>query len=534
VGRYQKPGLFPEVVAHLYAQFAEVWKLDNEFAAQWASWYFANGDKKDLMVIMAAFMLLQNRAGEVIKEDGEQFFDEDFRQVGEAMCLLRKKGGFDPKLLLRINAVLQTPQVVKINRAMGFGKSARRAATGRYYDLITKWLRYLENNQRALDNLVKGGFRQQVRSLCQMVRFKPISPRFFKVMRWKQEQCKDGHRALAIGDKVAAADTWKGLSERDICIRILEERPSYKVVVGKLPASKGITPAIMMAVHEAGVLSDKDYIQLTPTFEELGLLKDASIDARWKAAMAKAEDQRARNIAKNVRSADAKEQLEKAADVAVEKKVAEVIKNFRVYVMVDISGSMHQAIAQAKEYISKFVGAFPLDKLHVITFRSDAQVVDIKANTREAVIRAFRGKNAGGGTSHVAAARLAVHTFPLQEDEEALFFWIGDQQNENVRRLADTFRDGKLMPSAFGTVTVRGMNGTTVSSCAAELGIPCFELDPGMFDDVYAVPQILRGIIEATPVREQAARAIRTVPDRESMVDIILKTPLLKRPAWAA
>ena len=42
IGRFMNPGLFGEVVGYLYNQIAEVWQLDNEFAARWASWAFAN------------------------------------------------------------------------------------------------------------------------------------------------------------------------------------------------------------------------------------------------------------------------------------------------------------------------------------------------------------------------------------------------------------------------------------------------------------------------------------------------------------
>src|SRR5580704_16908477 len=35
VARYQPAGLFPDACAWMYRQVAEVWKLDNEFAARW-------------------------------------------------------------------------------------------------------------------------------------------------------------------------------------------------------------------------------------------------------------------------------------------------------------------------------------------------------------------------------------------------------------------------------------------------------------------------------------------------------------------
>ena len=54
-------------------------------------------------------------------------------------------------------------------------------------------------------------------------------------------------RAIAIGVDVAAAESWSGLSEREICERIVETRPSYKRLVGLLPPEIGLTRAIVAA-----------------------------------------------------------------------------------------------------------------------------------------------------------------------------------------------------------------------------------------------------------------------------------------------
>src|ERR1700690_482946 len=106
VGKYLEPGLFPEVVTFLYRQIADVWKMDNEFVARWASYEFAPKpkgvpDSKDLKVLLAAFLLVQARKGDPVTENGKMLFrDQDFRAVGEAMMLIFEKGlrGLDPKL----------------------------------------------------------------------------------------------------------------------------------------------------------------------------------------------------------------------------------------------------------------------------------------------------------------------------------------------------------------------------------------------------------------------------------------------------
>ncbi len=189
IGRWQPAGLFPEVVAHIYSQIAEIWTLDNEFAAKWASWAFNNEDNRDLKVILAAFMLVQNRFGEQMVDGDERFLDDDYRAVGEAMCLLKaKKGTFNPKLLLRIGDVLDVPSVAAHNRRLGFGQSARRPLIGRYYKVIEKWLRNMEANPKVLEGWVSGGFKTTIMKLSRKVGFKPTTPHFFRILRWKQVQ----------------------------------------------------------------------------------------------------------------------------------------------------------------------------------------------------------------------------------------------------------------------------------------------------------------------------------------------------------
>jgi hypothetical protein len=143
IGHYRPAGLFPEVATWLYSQVAEVWKLDNEFAARWASFAFGE-EHRDLKVVLAAFMLVQSRKGDPVIEGGETLFaDDDFRNVGEAMMLIRKeKMDLNPKLLLRIHDLLSLEPIAQMNRNLGFGRSTRRPFLGRWPKAVEKWLRY--------------------------------------------------------------------------------------------------------------------------------------------------------------------------------------------------------------------------------------------------------------------------------------------------------------------------------------------------------------------------------------------------------
>lgn len=536
-GEYRRPGdrnkLFPEIAVHLYSKVAEIWKADNEFAARWASFAFAQANR-DLKVILAAFMLVQNRSGAPVVEDGEVLFhDEDYRSVGEAMFLHRGAGDaqMEPKLLLRVGDVLRLDGVAQINRELGFGKSGRRPAMGRYEKAVEKWLRFRERNPKMLEGLVKSGQSGTVKALSRRVHYKPETPKFFEILGWSQKA--NEHRTIAIGEKFEGAVTFEGLSEKEICKRIVQEKIGYKRLVGLMPKGQEMTAAIMAACIEAGSLSNRDLIILTPTLEALGLLNVEPFKSRWVEATKQAEDQRAANIARNVQSKEVREGLTDAADKATAKALEQVTRGLRVYCMVDKSGSMQDSLAKAQDMLSKFLGGFPLDKLHVSVFNTQGTEVTIKAPKKAAVTQAFKGHGASGGTRYASGLAVLQHHRPA-EDEDVLMFWVGDSGGEVGYNLADYIRRSTLNPVAFGFLKVPGQHGRTVEDAAVDLGIPCFTLEPEMFetDDPYAVTRLLRDLIAATPVVKAAGGGARV--QRVTLIEQILKTPLLQVPAWAA
>ena len=531
IGRYQPAGLFPEVATWLYKQVAEVWKLDNEFAARWASYAFAQ-EHRDLKTVLAAFMLVQSRSGAPVLENGKlAFSDADYRGIGEAMILLYDGKGKDltPKLLVRIEEILKLPGVAEINRTLGFGRSARNPALGRYDKAVQQWLAFREDNPKLLTGLVKAGFRTTVIDLAKRVGFKPSTPRFFDILRWKQAQSKDGHRHLAIGQAVKAAETWEGLTEAQVCERIVREKPSFKLLASRVPTSVGITRAVMAAAIEAGSLSNKDLIIATPTLEDLGLLEVQMVKERWQRAVQQAEDQRAANIARNVKSKEVKEQLQDAADTAVKKAVEEVMKDMRVYFFVDISGSMHQALPTAVRYVTQFLQGFPGDKLHIAVFNTAGREVTLPRASAAGVEAAFRGISAGGGTDYGSGVRALGHRRP-KDGEDVLFIFVGDEQQDMT--FTQEVRRTRFDPLAFGFIRVVGTDGThrtAVQRTAAELSIPCFMIDERTFSDPYAIPRTIRALVAATPVG-RATTAVAT--PRQTLVDTIMKTELLRKPAW--
>ena len=528
VAEYRPAGLFPEVACWMYDQALSIYQLDNEFCARWAS-FALQQDHRDLKVVLAALMLVQARKGEPVHDDDGTvaFHDDDYRDVGEAMLLLydKKLSGLNPKLILRVHQLLSLPGVAQLNRQAGFGRSARKPFFGRWHKVVERWLRFREDNPKLLLGLVKAGFSRTVRELARRVGYKPTSAYFFEVLRWKQKQAQDGRRTMAIGQAVEQAESWEALSEQEICERIVATRPGYKRIVGLVPQSLGLTPAIMAAAIEARSLSDKDLVILTPTLEELGLLQVGSIRQRWERALAKANDMRAANIATRVKSEQTQSKLEAAADNAVQQAVAEVARDIRVYFIVDISSSMQGAIEQAKSHIEKFLHSFPVDRIHVSVFNTVGREVRVKHASRAGVRQAFNGIRAGGGTDYGAGV-LALKQYAPKPGEDVLFIFVGD---EEAGGFVNAVRRSGLEPVAFGLVRMRNSPMTAVQDTAAKLGIPCFIIDERTFEDVYAIGRTVRALVASTPVGQ--ARSGKT---RVALVEQILKTELLAKPLWAA
>jgi len=556
VGEYREPGLFPEVAAWIYRQIAEVWKLDNEFAAKWASYEYLSGqgkddktakvgEHKDLKVALAAFMLCQSRKGDPVVDGGEvKFHDEDFRDVGEAMILTYGKDNlFDAKMLLRTYELLTLKAIADVNRELGFTRSARQPYYGRWYKVAHKWLLFREQNQKVLKGLVKKGFTSTIVQIAVKSGYKPEGPGFFKALRWMQKQKDDGRRQLAVGEAVAKADTWEGLDEVQVCQRIVKEKPAFKRLSSLVPQTVGLTRAVVAAAIEAGCLTNKDLIIATPTLEDLGLLQVQDVKDRWNKAIREAEDMRAANIATRVKSKEVQEQLQEGADNAVKAAVAEVVRGLFVYVMVDVSSSMQGAVEAAKTYVARFLQGFPLDKIRVAIFNTAGREVQIKHASAAGVENAFRGVTAGGGTDYGAPFKAScLGQYKPAEDEDALFIFIGDEGHNGTGgghggagvNFTAAVQQSGLRPAAFGLIPVVSPQygrANAVRTTAAQLGIPCFEIDQATFTDPYAIPRTIRALIAATPVGQAAAA--RAVP-RETLVDRILKTNLLAKPAWAA
>ncbi len=526
-----KPGLHVAAAVRLYEKLLEIYALNQDLFAHFASYALTQTDWRDLKVACAALMLVQRRSGQPIKEDdgAVAFYDDDFRRIGEAMLLFYEKKStrmITPKAVLRVAQLLETDEIARLNRKAGFGDPAsKKPPLGRWKRAAQKWLQLRERNPAMLKGLVKAGFKETIKAIARKAGYKPDTQKFFEILGWKQKQAEGGHRQVGLGTlTLQKQERFDGLSEAEICEAIVEQRLTYKDAIGRLPKDVGLTPAIMAALLPS--LSDRDLRILTPTLEELGLMADAEVRERWERAIATATDQRALNIAKNVQSKELREKLSEAADNAAQKAVAEATKDVdvRVLFLIDKSGSMQGAIEQSKDALSKILAGFPIDKVHIATFDTMGTVLRPKAPTRAAVQHMLQAIRADGGTTHAAGVR-AVHaagvTFP--ETARLVVIVVGDEAGEAGDQFARVFRDCGYRVAALAmlvSVAGHGARGNTVRTCAAALQVPFSEVNVSHFDDPYQVTRVLKALLDA-PVAVGAA-------PQQGWVDRVMKTALLE------
>ena len=526
------PGLHASAARALYARLLEIYALNADLMAHFASYALTSTDWRDLKVACAALMLVQGRSGQPIKDGGEvAFFDDDFRSIGEAMLLQYERKStrmLTPKAVLRVAELLETTEIAELNRKAGFADpGSKKPPLGRWKKGAEKWLRHREQNPAMLSGLVKAGFKETIKAIARKAGYKPESPAFFELLGWKQKQSSAGHRTVGLtGLKLAKSTRLEGLSEGEICEMIESQRLSYKEVVGRLPKDLGLTPAILVALLPS--LSDRDLRIMTPTLEELGLMADPEVRTRWEKAITTATDQRALNISKNVKSKELKEKLEEASDHAARRAVTEATADVDVQVMflIDKSGSMEGAIEKSKEALSRILAGFPADKLHVATFDTIGTVLKAKAASRTAVQHMLQSVKAGGGTVHAAAVR-ALHQAGLRfaHGSRLVVIVVGDEAGEAGDQFARVFRECNYEVAAMAalvSVAAHGARGISVRSCAGQLKVPFSEVLVESFDDPYQVPRVLKALLDA-PV----AVSLGAAP-QQGWVERVMKTPLLE------
>jgi len=482
-------------------------------------------------------MLVQSRAGQTISDPDGNFNDEDYRDVGEAMMGWYEKGAakkmFNPKMMLDVRSFLAVPEISALNKKAGFGDpQSKRISQGRWPKAVKKYLRFRELNPKMLESGVKSGFGGSMKNLSRQAGYKPVSQKYFEILRWEQVQSEGGHRTIGLdGTMKIEKQSFEGMTEDQIVEKITKEKLGFQTVMGSLTKDMGLTPNIMRALVET--MSDKNVVLFIPTLEDLGLLKDKKVKERIDLALKEVEDERARNIAKNVRNVEMKGKMEAAADGALTKAVNQEVADrpLKILIGIDASGSMQGAIETSKEVVGRILPAFAdqQDKISVQVFQMDSRTVKFKKFTKAGVTTALAGFSAGGGTSYSSSLFAAAKDgFKVSPEEDLILLFIGDEGGEGGAQVQTTLNYLGWKPAAIALVPVTSTaygRGDTVRSTAQRMRVPLTEVDPKMIPDgdPYQLVRFLKNFLAAA-----IPTGLATAPRREtSLVEKILKMDLL-------
>ena len=522
-----QPGLHTHAAVELYTRLLEIYELNVDLMAHFASYALLHTRWRDLKVATAALMLVQPHAGQAISDEHGNFafHDDDLREIGAAMMLHYERKStrmLTPKAILRVAELLEREEIAALNRSAGFGDpSAQKPILGRWAKVATRWLAYREANEPMLAGLVRAGYKQTIMKLARKVGYKPQSERFFALLGWKQSQAEGGHRELGLdGLELEKRGRFDELSEMEICETIATQKLDYKDVVGRLPADIGLTPAILVAALPS--LSDRDLRRMTPTLEEMGLMAEPEVRDRWEQAIEAATDQRGLNLAKRVHNKELKQRLEASADVAAREAVNAASGESELHVMflIDRSGSMQRAIDKSKEALSRILAGFPPDRVHIASFDTFGMVHQPKTPSRAAVVHMLGKLKAAGGTLHFSAVKALFDAgVRIPAGAKLVVIVVGDEAGESGDRFAAMFETCGYTPQAMALIlNVVYRRGDSVRGAAELLGVPFSTVTIEQFDDPYQVPRVLQALLEAPASPGQPASA---------WVAKIMQTPLL-------
>ncbi len=154
-GTAVRPGLFVPAAVSLYSQLLEIYQLNVDLMAHFASYALKETDWRDLKVASAALMLVQTRSGQPVHDDDGTvaFHDDDYRVIGEAMLLHYEKKSprmMTPKGVLRVAELLETADIAELNRIAGLRRPGGEEAAARpLEEAATKWLAHAREEPAA-------------------------------------------------------------------------------------------------------------------------------------------------------------------------------------------------------------------------------------------------------------------------------------------------------------------------------------------------------------------------------------------------
>lgn len=485
-GKIQKDKLKP-----ILDEFVRLTDNDPEFLVRFTSYAISKIDSKDLKVLAIFANSLSDADGTPFSE-GSKYRKPNYRLVSQA-ALQR----LDPKLVSRVIEIANLKQAFH-NKKEGthFSRSLKTA--------VKKYLKYREQNSKALEGIRKVGFSETVKGMYRSIHLAP-SDNAAAILKWKQ---KDG-RVIELKRDVF---NFKGMTDLQIAEKIRAEKLPPTGVLGALPDK--VSPVIAVAILEQAT-GDQAVI-LREMFDSQGLLKNKEVMAVFteKIKTAKTALDRVDRI-----NTEVDKEVDQALKEARAERRKEVVGDIgKLFLHIDMSASMKEAIEFAKErgaIIAECVQN-PKDNFLWGLFNSQGYVLDKPETFEKDAFKSYLySVKAGGGTNCFACWKYA------REQGCEIDVFITDQDPDNptatkvqlLKRLVDM---GVSYPKAVVIVDMSRGRCSSLYDALIQVGIPTTVIQPDTLTESALVAQSVRMALKGAT----------------AVIDEIMATPLLTLPEW--
>jgi hypothetical protein len=492
---YSKGKLQEDKFLQIAEVFADLTINDPIFMAHLTA-YVSKQDSKDLKVLATFFNSLNDADGTPFFK-GSELCKPNYREVSYAVLQ-----DLSPHLAERVLELAHKKFGVK-----GYLNHSRHFSTG-LKTAFRKYISFREENPEALIGIKNSGMSKKFQNMYRLVHMSP-SKDAAKILRWKQK-----NEETELDDVI----DFSSMSSSEIVEYLTENKLSPMVALSSIPKNK-ITAKVAKALLNNA--TGNQSIVLYNWFSKNGFLDVKSINDLFKkkASEATTAVDRIDTLTKDADEGDKSDMAEVRA--SVRKKVSVKSGLGSVYVHIDASSSMNNAIHYAKENASVIAECVdnPEKNFGWGLFNDHGRDLEIpKKFVKESFHEKLYGARASGCTDCLALYSKA------REKGASVDVYITDQ-GHNVgiidSRINEYHRNNPNVPKPKAAVIVdfSGGRGSFIQPLEAGLiraGIPVSKIQPN-------------ALKESALISQSVANAVK---GELAIIEEIMDTPLPRLPRW--
>lgn len=468
---------------------------DPLFLAHFTSYAVKKLDSKDLIMLTVFANSLSDADGTPFSP-GSKYKKPNLRLVSQAAI---QSEVFDPKLLKRM------VEIAKRKQKLGSKAQAASHFTHAMKTAVAKYIKFREQNPKSLEGIRKAGLSKRFQYLYRAVRVRP-SKSAASLLGWRQGSLSNPNNPLQKDVKKKEVFDFTGLSDLEIAEKIRREKIPVTSIV--LPDRK-LSPVIAAAMLEQA--SPNQAVIMRATFDKEGLLKDKETKKYFE---------------QKIKGASALDRVERI-NTSIDKEVEEMLKRAKaenrkeevgdlgsVFIHIDISSSMSQALKEAVDVGSTFAEAIknPEKNFGWGTFNSNGTLLKNPDSFEKDAFKArLYGVHVGGNTNCLACYEHAMK----KGFKTHVFITDGGHNGPNLTSMIETVGHHYGKPSSVVIVRV-GSYDQRLREAFQSCGIPVAELTPDKLKESALVSQVIRASIKGKSV----------------ILEEIMGTKLLTLPEW--